>query len=67
MLENQDIRNMLKQYNISYSELLKYIPNFSHIQRISEELSKPLTEERKKVYLLAIQKTKEQKRKLYEN
>lgn len=66
MEENQDIRNALKKYKISYSELLKYITNFSHIQRISEELSKPLSDERKKIYFSAIEKIKQEKRKLYE-
>ena len=67
MEENQEIRDMLKKYMISYSTLLKYITNFSHTNRISEELAKPLSEERKKVYLSAIDKIKEERRKLYEN
>lgn len=67
MEENQDIRDMLKKYKISYSELLKYITNFSHTNRISEELAKPLNEERKKVYLTAIEKIKEERKKLYED
>lgn len=67
MEENQDIREELRKYKISYSELLKFIPNFSHTTRICEELAKPLTEERKKVYLLAIKKVKEEKKKMYED
>ena len=67
MEENKDIRDELKKYKISYAELLKYITNFSHTNRISEELAKPLTEERKKVYLLAISKIKEERKKLYED
>ena len=64
---NQDIKDLLKKYKISYSELLRYLNNFSHVQRICEELSKPLSEERTKMYLLAIKKIKEEKRKLYED
>ena len=60
-MENLDIREELQKYNITYSQLLKYIPNFSHVTRISEELAKPLSEQRKKVYLLAIKKIKEEK------
>lgn len=61
MEENKDIRDELRKYKISYTQLLKYLPNFSHATRISEELAKPLSEERKKVYLLAIKKVKEDK------
>lgn len=66
MEENSDIRELLKKYKISYSEILKYITNFSHTTRISEELAKPLSEPRKKIYLIAIEKVKREKRKLYE-
>lgn len=66
MEENSDIRELLKKYKISYSEILKYITNFSHTTRISEELAKPLSESRKKVYLIAIEKVKKAKKKLYE-
>lgn len=66
MEENKDIRDELKKYKISYAELLKYLGNFSHTTRISEELAKPLSDERKKVYLLAIKKVKEERKKLYE-
>lgn len=64
---NEDIKDLLRKYKITHSELLKHLDNFSHVQRISEELSKPLTEERTKTYLLAIKKIKEEKRKLYED
>lgn len=64
---NEEIKEMLRKYKITKSELLAYIPNFSHTARINEELAKPLSDERKKVYLLAIKKIKEEKRKLYEN
>lgn len=67
MEENQDIRNELIKYKISYNDILKYIPNFAHIQRIYEELKRPLTEERKKVYLLAIAKVKEERIKFYQS
>lgn len=64
---NEDIKDLLRKYKITHSELLRHLDNFSHVQRVSEELSKPLSEERKKVYLLAIKKIKEEKRKLYED
>ena len=67
MKNNEDIREQLRIYDITYKEILEFIPNFSHIQRITEELRKPLSEERKQVYLLAIKKVKERKRKLYED
>ena len=67
MEENEDIRNEMRRYKITHAEILKYIPNFSHAQRISEELAKPLSDERKKVYLLAIKKVKEERRKLYDS
>lgn len=66
MEENQDIRDELRKYKITYAQLLKYIDNFSHVNRISEELAKPLTLERKKVYLLAIRKVVEEKKRLYD-
>ena len=64
MKENEDIRNELKKYGITYNELLPYLTNFSHTERICEELAKPLKESRKKEYLLAIKKVKQQKIKL---
>lgn len=66
MEENQDIRDELRKYKITYAQLLKYIDNFSHVNRISEELAKPLSIERKKVYLLAIRKVVEEKKRLYD-
>ncbi len=66
MEENKDIREMLKRYQITYKDLLKYLTNFSHTTRISEELAKPLSVERKKEYLLAIRKIKQEKRKIYD-
>ena len=67
MEENKDIRDMLKKYRITYNDLLKYLTNFSHTVRISEELAKPLSEKRKKEYLLAIKKIKQAKRKIYDD
>lgn len=67
MKPNDDIRELLKKYNITYAELLMFLDNFSHVARISEELAKPLSEERKKDYLLAISKVKERKKLMYEN
>lgn len=64
---NQDIRELLQKYNIKYIELLEFIPNFSHVQRIYEELRKELTPERKKVYILAVEKVKDKKRRFYED
>lgn len=66
MEENEDIRNEMRKFKITYADILKYIPNFSHTQRIGEELAKPLSDERKKVYLLAIKKVKEERKRLYE-
>lgn len=59
--QNEDIRKELKKYGISYNELLPYLTNFSHTTRISEELAKPLSEYRKKEYLLAIEKIRQEK------
>jgi exopolyphosphatase/pppGpp-phosphohydrolase len=67
MEQNQDIREMLRKYKITANDLLRYLPNFSHTTRIYEELAKPLSEERKKVYLLAIKKIKEEKKRLYDD
>lgn len=67
MEQNQEIRDMLRRYKITYNDLLKYIPNFSHTTRISEELAQPMSDERKKIYLLAIKKIKEEKKKIYED
>lgn len=58
---NSDIRLELEKYDLTYADILEYIPNFSHTTRISEELARPLSEDRKKVYLLAIQKAKQAK------
>ena len=34
MEENEDIRNEMRKYKITVSEILKFIPNFSHTTRI---------------------------------
>ena len=60
-MENLEIRNLLKKYNLKYHDILPYITNFSHINRISEELARPLSEERKGEYLQAIKKAREDK------
>lgn len=62
---NSDIRLELEKYDLTYADILEFIPNFSHTTRIVEELAKPLKEDRKKVYLLAIQKAKEKKRDMF--
>ena len=67
MKANEDIRELLRKYDITCVEILEFLPNFSHTNRIYEELAKPLSEERKKDYILAIKKIKEIKRKLYED
>ena len=65
MKANKDIRDELEKYELTYADILKYINNFSHTTRICEELALPLSEERKKVYLLAIKKAVEEKRKIF--
>ena len=60
---NLDIKTVLKKYQLTYNDILPFLGNFSHIQRISEELSKPLPYGRKRAYLEAIEKAKEKKRK----
>ncbi len=64
---NEDIREKLRKYNITYNDLLEYLENFSHTTRISEELAKPLNEERRKIYLDAIEKIRQEKIKIYES
>ena len=69
---NKDIHELIERYGIKYSEIREHLPKrkgkgvFAHTQRIFEELSAPLTQERKKTYLLTIEKIKELKRKIYE-
>lgn len=65
--ENSDLREEMQKYDISCTDLLKYIPNFSHVTRIYEELKNPLTDERKKVYLLAIKKVREERIRMLES
>lgn len=60
-MENLEVRNLLKKYSLKYHDILPYITNFSHINRISEELARPLSEERKSEYLQAIKKARESK------
>ena len=60
-MENLEVRNLLKKYSLKYHDILPYITNFSHINRISEELARPLSEERKDEYLQAIKKARESK------
>lgn len=67
MEPNKEIKEKLRKYNITYSDLLKYLDNFSHTTRISEELALPLKEERKQVYLDAIEQIKQEKFKLFES
>lgn len=64
---NEDIREKLRRYNITYNDLLEYLDNFSHTTRISEELAKPLSSERKQTYLEAIEKIRQEKIKIYES
>ncbi len=64
---NEEIREKIKKYNIKYTDLLQYLPNFSHTTRISEELALPLKEDRKQVYLDAIEKIRQEKLKIYES
>ena len=63
MKPNQEIREQIRKYELTYADLLPYIDNFSHTTRIVEELALPLSFQREKVYLLAIKKAKEKKRK----
>ena len=65
MESNKEIREKLRKYHITYNELLKYLDNFSHTTRICEELAQPLKEERKQVYLDAIEKIRQEKIKIY--
>lgn len=67
MNNNEEIREKLRKYHITYNDLLEYLPNFSHTTRISEELAQPLKEERKKIYLDAIEKIKQERIKIYES
>lgn len=64
---NEDIREKLRRYNITYNDLLQYLDNFSHTTRISEELAKPLSKERKQIYLKAIEQIRQEKLKIYES
>ena len=54
MNNNEEIREKLRKYHITYNDLLPYLTNFSHTTRISEELAKPLKKEREQDYLNAI-------------
>lgn len=69
---NQEIRNLIKESQIHYWELLEYIPSpqkgkkFSHVQRIFEDLNRPFDDKRKQEYLLAIDKII-QRRKMHED
>jgi len=62
---NADIRELLKKYEITYRQLLIFIPNYSRVQRISEELAKPLTPERRELYLYAIHEIRVRKQRLF--
>ena len=56
MTNNEEIREKLRKCHITYNDLLKYLTNFSHTTRISEELARPLKKEREQEYLDAIDK-----------
>lgn len=58
---NSNIRLKLFENDIKYAELLPYT-GFKHITRISEELAIPLSEEREKVYLNAIEQILKERR-----
>jgi len=66
MKPNQEIREEIRKYGLTYADLLPHIENYSHTTRIVEELALPLSFERQKVYLLAIKKAKEKKKKEFE-
>ena len=67
MESNEEVREKLRRYHITYNELIKYLDNFSHTTRISEELALPLKPERKELYLNAIDKIRQEKIKFYES
>lgn len=54
MPNNEEVKEKLRKCHITYNDLLKYLTNFSHTTRISEELAKPLKKEREQDYLNAI-------------
>lgn len=67
MESNEEVREKLRRYHITYNDLIKYLDNFSHTTRISEELALPLKPERKEIYLNAIDKIRQEKIKFYES
>lgn len=67
MNNNEEIREKLRRYHITYNDLLPYLTNFSHTTRISAELALPLKPEREQVYLDAIEKIRQEKIKIYES
>ena len=67
MQPNEEIRELIIKYQLTYSDLLPFIDNFSHTTRIVAELALPLSYDRKKVYLLAIKKAKEKKKKEFQD
>lgn len=67
MESNEEVREKLRRYHITYNDLIKYLDNFSHTTRISEELALPLKPERKELYLNAIDKIRQEKIKFYES
>ena len=67
MEQNLELRETLRRYHITYNELLPYLSNFSHTTRISEELAKPMSEERKELYFNAIEEIRRKKIEFYES
>ena len=65
--KNEEIREKLRKYHITYSDLLPYLTNFSHTTRISAELALPLKPERKKIYLDAIEQIRQERIKIYQS
>jgi shikimate kinase len=65
MEENEEIRELLRKYKIPYRELLEFIPNFKTANRVSDELSRPLNDKRKEIYMIAIKKILEKRKKFY--
>lgn len=65
MKANLEIRNLLNKYDLKYAEILPFLKDCAFTTRISEELSRPLTKERESDYLDAINKAKEEKKRIF--
>lgn len=64
---NDDIKSLMKKYRISNYDLVNYLPDYKFAQKVYNDLKVEMSEEKKKMYLVAIEKFRKEMLNLYLN